>query len=50
LIFPDFESSDATLLMDLLRPSIIEAFPFLTTFTAIQYIKTLTKGFGVEHV
>ena len=50
MIFPDFESSDATLLMDLLRPSIIDAFPFLTTFTAIQYIKTLTKGFGVEHV
>jgi DNA-directed RNA polymerase II subunit RPB2 len=50
LIFPDFDNPEAKLLMDKLQPSIIEAYPFLTTFTAIQYIKTLTKGFSAEHV
>jgi len=50
LIFPDFNSSEAQLLMSKLQPSIIDAFPFLTTHGAIQYIKTLTKGFSVAHV
>ena len=50
LIFTDFESPEAHLLLPALRPSIIEAHPFLTTYTAIQYIKTFTKGFGVAHV
>ena len=49
-IFPDFESAEANLLLPKLQPSIIEAFPFLNSFTAIQYIKTLTKGFSEAHV
>lgn len=49
-IFTDFESSEAKLLLPKLQPSIIEAFPFLNTYTAIQYIKTLTKGFSEAHV
>ena len=49
-IFPDFESSEAKLLLPKLQPSIIEAFPFLNTYTAIQFIKTLTKGFSEAHV
>lgn len=49
-IFPDFESSEAKLLLPLLQPSIINAFPFLNTYTAIQYIKSLTKGFSEAHV
>ena len=50
MIFPDFESSEAKLLLPKLQPSIIEGFPFLNTYTAIQYIKTLTKGFSIAHV
>lgn len=50
LIFPDFDSPEAKLLLPKLQPSIIEAYPFLNTYTAIEYIKTLTKGFGQEHV
>jgi len=49
-IFPDFESPEAKLLMPKLQPSIIEAHPFLNTYTAIQYIKMLTKGFSEAHV
>ena len=50
LIFPDFDSSEARLLMPKLQPSIIDAFPFLSTYTAVQFIKTLTKGFSEAHV
>lgn len=50
MIFPDFESPEAKLLLPKLQPSIIEAFPFLNTYTAVQYIKTLTKGFSIAHV
>ena len=50
LIFPDFESSEAKVLLPKLQPSIIEGFPFLNSYTAIQYIKTLTKGFSIAHV
>jgi DNA-directed RNA polymerase II subunit RPB2 len=50
MIFPDFDSPEAKLLLPKLHPSIIDGFPFLNTYTAIQYIKTLTKGFGIEHV
>lgn len=50
LIFPDFESPEAKILLTKLHPSIIEGFPFLNTYTSVQYIKTLTKGFSVEHV
>lgn len=50
LIFPDFESAEAKLLMPMLQESIQEAFPFLDTYSAIQYIKVLTKGFSEAHV
>jgi DNA-directed RNA polymerase beta subunit len=50
MIFPDFDSPEAKLLLPKLQPSIIEAFPFLNTYTAVQYIKTLTKGFSIAHV
>jgi DNA-directed RNA polymerase II subunit RPB2 len=50
MIFPDFDSPEAKILLPKLQPSIIEGFPFLNTYTAIQYIKTLTKGFSVAHV
>ena len=50
LIFPDFESPDAKLLLPKLHASMIDAFPFLNTITAVRYIATLTKGFSEEHV
>lgn len=50
MIFPDFDSPEAKLLLPKLQPSIIEGFPFLNTYTAVQYIKTLTKGFSIAHV
>lgn len=50
LIFPDFENPEAKVLLPKLHSSIIEGFPFLNTYTAVQYIKTLTKGFSIAHV
>ena len=50
MIFPDFESSEAKLLLTKLHPSIIDAFPFMNTYTSIQYLKTLTKGFSEAHI
>jgi DNA-directed RNA polymerase II subunit RPB2 len=50
MIFPDFESPEAKMLMDKLQPSILDAHPFLNTYTAIQYMKTMTKGFSEAHV
>jgi DNA-directed RNA polymerase II subunit RPB2 len=50
LIFPDFESAEAKLLMPMLEESIVDAFPFLDTFSAVQYLKVLTKGFSEAHV
>ena len=50
MIFPNFESPEAKLMMDHLQPSIVEAHPFLNTHMAIQYMKTLTKGFGEVNV
>jgi DNA-directed RNA polymerase II subunit RPB2 len=49
-IFGSLDSADAQFLAQLLIPSIKDAAPFYNTYTAIQYIKTLTKGFGTEHV
>ncbi len=45
MIFPDSSNADAQFLQDKLIPSIIDAYPFLTKTLAIQYMKTLTKGF-----
>lgn len=50
MIFPNFDSPEAKLMLDRLHPSILEAHPFLNTYTAIQYMKTLTKGFSEVHV
>jgi DNA-directed RNA polymerase II subunit RPB2 len=50
LIFPDPDDSEAELLAPMLQESIAEAFPFLDTYSAIQYIKVLTKGFSEAHV
>lgn len=50
LIFPDRTSADYQFLADKLIPTITDAFPILNTFTAVQFIKTLTKGFSEVHV
>ena len=50
LIFPDFNSPEAKLLLDRLQPCIIDAFPFMNTYMAIHYMKTLTKGFSEAHI
>jgi DNA-directed RNA polymerase II subunit RPB2 len=50
LIFPDLESGEATLMIPYLLPSIAEAVPFLDTFSAIQFIRVMTKGFSIHHV
>ena len=49
-IIPDPDSAEAALLEPFLHESILEAFPFLDTYSAIQYIKVLTKGFSEAHV
>lgn len=50
LIFPDPESAEAQMLTPLLYPSIEEALPFTDTVSAINFIKSMTKGFSIEHV
>jgi DNA-directed RNA polymerase II subunit RPB2 len=50
LIFPDMDSPEARALSEMLIPSITAAYPFLDTYSAIHYIKTLTKGFSEFHV
>jgi DNA-directed RNA polymerase II subunit RPB2 len=49
-ILPDADSAESKILEPLLHESIVEAFPILDTFSAIQYIKVLTKGFSEAHV
>jgi DNA-directed RNA polymerase II subunit RPB2 len=49
-IFPDPNAEDTKLMEPLLVPTIAEAYPFVDTYSAIQYIKTLTKGFSEAHV
>jgi DNA-directed RNA polymerase II subunit RPB2 len=50
LIYPDLESPEAKLAVPELLPSIAESFPFMDTYSAVQFIKTMTKGFSEEHV
>lgn len=50
MIFPDMDSAEAKILMPHLHESMLEAYPFLDTYSAIQYIKTMTKGFSEAHV
>ncbi len=49
-IFPDPTGAEAQLLGNLLTPSMVAAGPFYNTYTALQYIKSNTKGFGDAHV
>ena len=48
-IFPDAESAEAKLLEDRLLPSIAEALPFVDTYSAIQYMKLMTKRSSDAH-
>ena len=50
MIFPDPDSAEAKIMQPLLHESILEAHPFYDTYSAIQYIKVLTKGFSEAHV
>ena len=50
IIFPDKDGAEAELLRDKLIPSILEAAPFMNKYTAVRYIKVLTKGYSVQHV
>jgi len=50
LIYPDLTTSEAKLFVPKLQPSIVDAFPFMNTFTCVQYIKVLTKGYSEAHV
>lgn len=49
-ILPDPESAEARILEPMLHESILEAWPFLDTYSAVQFIKTMTKGFSEAHV
>jgi len=50
LIFPIEENVETKILAPLLHESILDAGPFLDQYSAIQYIKVLTKGFSEAHV
>jgi DNA-directed RNA polymerase II subunit RPB2 len=50
MIFPDLDSPETKFLVDLLHASILAAQPFPDTYSAVQYIKSLTKGFSEFHV
>ena len=50
LILPNPESAETKILEPLLQESIVDAFPFLDTFSAVQFIKVFTKGFSEAHV
>jgi len=50
LIVPDADSASAAAMEQSLIPSIQDAWPITTKSHAIEFIRTLTKGFMVEHV
>lgn len=50
MIFPDPDATETKILQPLLHESILEAHPFFDTYSAIQGIKVLTKGFSEAHV
>ena len=50
LLYPDLESSEAKQMLPLLLGSIAEAVPFFDTYSAVQFIKAMTKGFSENHV
>ena len=49
-ITSSLDSEELKLLEPYLIACFSDAYPILDTYSAIQYIKTLTKGFGEEHV
>ena len=49
-ILPDPDSAETKILEPLLLETVQDSFPFLDTFSAVQYIKTFTKGFSEAHV
>lgn len=49
-ILPDPDSAEASILEPMLHESLLEAHPFLDTYSAVQFIKTMTKGFSEAHV
>ena len=50
LIYPDLEGSEAKQMIPLLLTSLCEAHPFYDSYSALQFMKTMTKGFTVSHV
>jgi len=50
LIYPDLESAEAKLIVPSLLQSIAEASPFTDSYSSVQFIKAMTKGFSEEHV
>ena len=50
LIVPDADSASAAAMEQSLIPSIQDAWPIATKSHAIEFIRTLTKGFMIEHV
>jgi len=50
MIVPDADSASAAAMEQSLIPSIQDAWPITTKSHAIEFIRTLTKGFMVEHV
>jgi len=49
-ILPSMNPDELTLMEPFLVACFTDAYPILDTFSAIEYIKTLTKGFGEAHV
>jgi DNA-directed RNA polymerase II subunit RPB2 len=49
-IFPSMEPNELKLMEPYLIACFTDAYPILNTYSAIEYIKTLTKGFGEAHV
>ena len=49
-IFPNSEDTEAKILGPLLHETLLDAHPFLDQYSAVQYIKVLTKGFSEAHV
>ena len=50
LIFPIENDVETKILAPLLHESLLDAGPFLDQYSAIQYIKHITKGFSEAHV
>ena len=50
LIFPNPDDAETKLLAPHLHESMVQAHPFYDTYSAIQFIKVLTKGYGEAHV